>query len=119
MRGLEILRRAKGHLESAGDARERLRRAACEFLIAAVEREAWPAEFRIEAELVRAGLLALGAAEGDLNGVGDRAVEQAGRELLAICRKAERVCRSEAHAGSGRRSGSRSPSDLGRRVAFA
>ena len=102
MRGFELLRRIKDQLGAAGDAKERLRKAGYEFLAAAVEREAWPAGFRVEAELVRAGLLVLGVADGDLARASDAAVRQATRELTDLCEKAERVARSHRH-GSTRR----------------
>ena len=102
MRGFELLRRIKDQLGAAGESKDRLRKAGYEFLAAAVEREAWPAGFRVEAELVRAGLLVLGVADGDLARASDAAVQQATRELTLLCEKAERIARSHQH-GSRRR----------------
>lgn len=102
MRGLDRLRRAKERIDgTGGDDRERLREAASEFLAAAAFREGWPAGLRLGAESVRAGLLTLGAADGelaggDLTGVTESEARRAADDLRRLCTKAERACRAEA-----------------------
>lgn len=94
MSGLDRLRRVRERLcGEGGDARERLQAAGCEFLLAAVGREAWPAGLRAEAERVRAGLLTVGVADGDVREADEAEVEWLTHDLLRLCERGERCFR--------------------------
>lgn len=104
MRGLERLRRAKERLEGTdGGPAERLRQAACEFVIAATDRESWPIGLRIDAERVRAGLLAYGIVDGGEVDLDAAAVTEMSDDLRSVCERAERRFPSPRRPASPRR----------------
>ena len=92
MRGFEGLRRAKERLDGPeGIAREKLRNAVYEFVVAASERESWPIGLRIETERVRAGLLVHGVMDGDDVDLDDSVIVALTEDLRGLCEKAERA----------------------------
>ena len=111
MRGFERLRRAKERLDGPeGIAREKLRNAVYEFVVAATERESWPAGLRIETERVRAGLLVHGVMDGDDVDLDDSVIAALSDDLRSLCERAERTYaarRGSARRGRGYVGGSR------------
>lgn len=94
MRCLNRLRQVREQLNGdSGDVRDRLRSAGCNFLVAANERESWPASLRIEAEWLRAGLLAIGVSDDGAADTDQGEVEAMIRDLLRFCQRAERNLR--------------------------